>query len=141
VTHYAGVSGTGRTAVPALGGRDGVFGNRTRVNVLHVSDGTSNTLMYGEQAGTMSWRPDDVNHYQASWFGFGAAPTVAGLSNASTAVVGWFAGYHPGGVVFALCDGSVRLVHLPRSSERLSPEWYTLQRLAGYRDGEVTSTD
>jgi prepilin-type processing-associated H-X9-DG protein len=136
ITHYAGVAGTGRTIVPSLGNYSGVFGNRTRLPILAIADGTSNTLMYGEQTGNISWRPDEAAHYQASWFGVGAAPTVAGLVPSSEAVVGTFAGYHPGGVGFAMCDGSVRSVHLPNSNRSLSDEWRILQRLAGCSDGE-----
>jgi prepilin-type N-terminal cleavage/methylation domain-containing protein len=113
----------------------GIYGNRTRTTIVSITDGTSNTLAFGEgitiDSGTVSW----------SWASIGGLPTLIGLRNAgtSTNTPFGFASRHTGIVQFALADGSVRGLR-PGSSNVWNPasaDWWTLQRMAGMADGEI----
>ena len=142
------------TYVPSAGGMGhvlgdywdqwrGPFGNSSRVPLAHVSsgDGTSNTLMFGENS---SVRPanDRGKPREASFVWVGAASGYAFFgSDVDARVPGpsYFAysSRHPGGVQFAFCDGSVRglrRVRDPIGEEDVDPPPVFIH-LSGYRDG------
>jgi prepilin-type processing-associated H-X9-DG protein len=124
-------------------GRGGVCFVRTPVQMAHITDGTSQTLMMGEK----SLNPD--------WY-----TTGQGYGNDQGALIGWdyntvrwvanaypltpdtpahytprrFGSAHPAGTTFAFCDGSVRMI--PFSIENA-----TLIRLGTRDDGEVVGND
>jgi hypothetical protein len=93
---------------------EGILGNRTKTAVAGIADGSSNTLMFGETAGStlksFGGTYADPNVYEWSWQGAGAIFTALGLQ--------------PG-----LQYGSAATTG--------STDWWTLQYLAGKNDGRV----
>ena len=92
------------------------------VSNLTISDGTSNTLMFGESLG--SGRNDTASgpvqiKVAWSWISAGARPTYDGLQNQADRAFGSFSSNHTGVVNFAFCDGSVRTIRTPVSGTSL----------------------
>ena len=121
-TNYLGVAGALGNLSNAWAPRKGIFGSRTKFNMRDVTDGTSNTLMFGEATGG----PE----FNFAWIGCGLMPQAYGLS--SSAVQNWyqFESFHTGIIQFTLADGSVRAI-----SKNIDAK--TFQRLASMQDGEV----
>lgn len=108
-TNYIGVAG-GMGSIPtnAWEPYKGAFWNRSKTNLAHVKDGTSNTLLFGEWAG--GYDSQGVLQYSASWIGAGFLPAPWGLAPMYNQFPEWvqFSSMHSGTVQFAVADGSVR---------------------------------
>jgi prepilin-type processing-associated H-X9-DG protein len=93
-TDYAGVLG-----------EQCVFHGTQPVRITDISDGPSNTLVVGEVVGAkIPWmKPDDID-----------IALHPGLGDRDG-----FSGNHPGGVIFLLCDGSVRFISLQVNQQTL----------------------
>jgi prepilin-type N-terminal cleavage/methylation domain-containing protein len=128
---YVGVSGAYGEAPSGADGV-GIFVNRKNRRLREVTDGTSNTLLFGEKhggwykGGTILGQQDP--YVGITWIGAEGFPVMYGLSTGQDASVEQFASTHPGGVHFALTDASVR--PLPPDIDMV-----TLRRLAGMADG------
>jgi hypothetical protein len=99
-----GLSGT----TPAIN-FEGVFTTRSKTRFSNISDGSSNTLMYGE---VMGGKPEgSTPHASFTWMGCGLLPAFPGLSENGAPRRLWssFNSEHPTGMVqFCLADGAVR---------------------------------
>jgi prepilin-type N-terminal cleavage/methylation domain-containing protein len=109
----------------------GVFGSvRKKVAMRDITDGTSNTLLYGESTGgkdwgfawaTINWVPVVFMAQPAAQNGETGTGAIPRLS---------FNSFHTGGNQFALADGSVRFI-----SENIAIG--TLRLLAAMQDGRT----
>ncbi len=124
----------------------GVFTNRSRVRIENITDGSSNTLMFGEGHGGHPRPLQPADTFVWSWYGVGVVGTNFGLASLGRepALAGggdnfWrrFGSAHSGTVNFCFADGSVRGLNLEGSSAIGSDDWLLLQRLAGMADGDV----
>jgi prepilin-type N-terminal cleavage/methylation domain-containing protein len=97
----------------------GIFGSRSKTKFSDISDGSSNTLLFGEATGG-----EDQSYI---WFGVGVMVTAWGLSDEPV----WyqFGSYHPRTVQFCLADGAVAAL-----STQIDPLTYA--RLGGKADGD-----
>jgi prepilin-type N-terminal cleavage/methylation domain-containing protein/prepilin-type processing-associated H-X9-DG protein len=142
---------------PSTGGVDlrryeGLFTNRSANKLGAVPDGTSNTLLFGEMLGGFDANSLSRRTLSMSWFGVGALSTKFGLgqpglpfgSNLPGASWYTFSSRHSGGVQFCFADGSVHLLKFGRTTIRnpnCASDWYTLNALAGMKDGQVVNPD
>ncbi len=103
-TSYLGVAGGGGDVPGNWAYRKGIFGSRTKAKFGDVTDGTSNTFLFGEATGGPA--------YQHSWMGGGHMPDAWGLAKTAPFEGDWyqFGSYHTGIVQFAMADGSVRSI-------------------------------
>ena len=107
----------------------GPYFTDSRTRITTITDGTSNTIGFGEYLGGHNPGPRD---YTTTWMGAGAVPTAWGLNQPSE----WyqFAGPHTGGVLFGFCDGSVRSLNRGMNTN-------TFFYLSGMSDGVVANPD
>ncbi len=120
-TNYLGVAGDiGYVGLPSHDLYKGVFHNRSQTGFRDITDGSSNTLLFGEVIG------DDESGFV--WIGTGALPTRYGLS--STPNWAQFSSRHPGIVHFCLADGSVRQLSIEIDQD-------TYKYLGAIADGQV----
>jgi prepilin-type N-terminal cleavage/methylation domain-containing protein/prepilin-type processing-associated H-X9-DG protein len=135
LTNYIGCTGyLGDNANPSQGGRSttvyansykGIYYRNSRTKIAEVTDGTSNTIAFGETlGGNLSAQRD----FSLSWFGSGAMPTAWGLS--ATPDFYQFASKHPGIVNFGFADGSVRQISV-------TANYAMFQSVAGMGDGSI----
>jgi len=122
-SNYLGVGGgLGSIRGNAWDRWKGVFGTRTKYRFRDMKDGTSNTLMFGEYLGGMSWHRANSraqwirrHEFSASWIGSGYLPTAWGLRHETATFRTYqrwyqFSSDHPGVVLFCFGDGSVHPV-------------------------------
>ena len=116
-SNYVGVSGkAGNT--PSEKQYAGLFVNRLPQSLKHARDGTSNTLLFGE------------NRAVITWIGAAGWPVLYGLGDTPSQKKPLFTSLHPGVVMFATADGAVRGLSFTIEQE-------TFNRLAGMADGEI----
>lgn len=119
--------------VPGFDTYEGIFVNRDAKKFRDITDGTSNTLAYGESVGHT-----DANGallYAHIWMATGMLPTAWGMGSPykkpSTATYNKFSSAHVGLCQFALADGSVRTI-----SENIDNTLFS-RYLAGAGDGQI----
>lgn len=143
-TNYLGVAGCGSGNHPFFSQFEGIYTNRSRCTLGQVSacDGTSQTLLYGENAGSQWQCPPDRK--DISWMAGGGLGTYLGLQRARTAPLITFSSYHSAGVSFCFADGSVRLLRYGNTAwdekAPVTSDWLLLQQLAGFKDGQSTAS-
>lgn len=149
-TNYLGVSGWWGSVASTFPNADlynsmiGVFHNRSKTSIGHITDGSSNTLLMGEAGGTVgvsivigatSYTGKVDSH---AWMGTNTLPVKEGLNSAvdnSSGQIfdahwGYFSSLHSGVVQFCFADGSVRPLDKTISNE-------PLRMLAGISDGGI----
>jgi type II secretory pathway pseudopilin PulG len=160
-TNYTGIAGPGfsdgSVGAPASLNANyrpygGIFTNRSEVKLGTITDGTSNTLMFGEGLGGAS---PGTRDFAWTWMGSGSMATFRGLCNGpagSATAINWatFSSNHTGIVNFCFGDGSVRGIRHGGSCARSaatgatgstpSADWWAFQALAGMNDGDLRGT-
>jgi len=141
-THYVGCAGGIGKTNTSWDIWEGVFSNRSTNSMTSVTDGTSNTLLFGEYAGGHS--ETNALEFSTAWISASALPTAWGLKPDTssdpmpyTRVRGawWqFGSYHSGLVQFALVDGSVRAVSHDVGDQ---PGNRVFRMIGAMRDGEA----
>jgi len=121
-TNYLGVAGylgKASTSYP------GIYMNRSRLSLIQISDGSSNTLMFGETTNTQ------IGH---SWAGIGAMPVAWGLPTDGQ----WytFGSKHTQVANFCFGDGSCRSIRTGLSGADAN----TFTYMAGINDSFAGNT-
>jgi prepilin-type N-terminal cleavage/methylation domain-containing protein len=120
-TNYLGCSGyVGHLCDPGWDVWQGVFWNRSKTATRDITDGTSNTFLFGEATAG----PDS----SYSWFGAGPLPTAWGLVEVVGDEPSQYRSFHAGVVQFCMADGAV--VQIPKTIEN-----ETFYRLSGVAEG------
>jgi prepilin-type N-terminal cleavage/methylation domain-containing protein len=113
----------------------GIYYPNSKVRLTDITDGTSNTLAFGEVLGGYDGTTGQRQTH-ASWMGASGMPVAWGLpSNAKASRWYMFSSNHTGGIIqFAFGDGSVKGL-------RSSITTATLRALAGRAEGNVINGD
>ena len=123
---------------------EGVFVDETKNTITSVTDGSSNTIFFGEYLGGFNNGSSGGRISAIAWAGSNGFPTYFSMTNPNTQLS--FQSLHTGICNFAFGDGSVRPLTqgnpLPQSLTDMQtngtlPTWETLQSLAGKSDGDV----
>jgi prepilin-type N-terminal cleavage/methylation domain-containing protein/prepilin-type processing-associated H-X9-DG protein len=127
VTNYLGVSGGVGNIGNGWDTWKGIYTTQSQVPIATVTDGSSNTLMFGENS-TLAGANAGANNptFGWGWMGAGYIGTAWGFSSPN-----WytFSSNHDAVINFAFADGSVR--GLSKSADTR-----TVRSAAGYIDGE-----
>ncbi|MCE0498542.1 MAG: DUF1559 domain-containing protein [Methylacidiphilales bacterium] len=151
VGFYEATGGLGRTNYVSNGGCMGGYTTgvlfidnfwgpmyaNSQISLVAITDGTSNTIGYGETLGgpILGQRP-----YAWTWMGSGGFPTLWGLPQQPN----WwsYGSCHPGVSMFAFCDGTVRPLAAIASDDTVNlnfslpyNSWNYYQALCGCIDG------
>ncbi|MBA3315082.1 MAG: DUF1559 domain-containing protein [Planctomycetota bacterium] len=111
----------------------GPFGVRSKNDYRDVTDGTSNTILFGETIGGYN-RTTGAFEFTQSWTGVGMMPTAYGINY--TGKPGWhqYGSHHTGDIIqFAFTDGSVHAI------SRKVDHWGVFMRLAAMQDGNTVT--
>ncbi len=103
----------------------------SKTKITSITDGTSNTLGFGETLGGQA--PPNQRDFKLTWMGSMSLPSAWGLPSDVNA--GWYSysSKHTGVVQFAMCDGSVRNFTKGLSGSGVTNFIY----LSGMGDGKV----
>ncbi len=133
-TNYTASAGAlGNATVTPWSDWRGPFYVDSKTTLVSITDGTSQTIAFGEILGGKATGTRD---FTAAWMGAGAMPQAWGLT--STAGWNYFGSKHTGITQFGWGDGSVRaLKHAGTATDWYSTRWYQQMYAAGTVDGRT----
>jgi prepilin-type N-terminal cleavage/methylation domain-containing protein len=139
LTSYGGCSGTSATSTSASAMlKNGIFYMNSNLTVYAVTDGLSNTILYGERS-RKNLPQTSTSEATGGWAWVNIYAQEDNTMNASEPMEGMlahdlnqFGSQHSGGIIcnFALADGSIRSIAKDITI-------VTFQRLAARNDGKV----
>ena len=95
----------------------GVYHAGSQTKIVSITDGTSNTIAFGEVASGKYYNSKGqfVANFRQTWVGAGSMSTYTGLQTRGARPAGsWdpfqFSSRHATGINFSFCDGSVRTI-------------------------------
>jgi prepilin-type N-terminal cleavage/methylation domain-containing protein len=138
ISNYLACNGTGRGTA-----QEGIYVNRGKSTTVGITDGSSNTLAFGECSGTRWPNEGDGQafDYTHNWFGSATIPSFRGMGFGERASIRMFSSYHTSGIVmFGLGDGSVRPLRPGGSATVGSPDNTVFRQINGKADGSVPNT-
>ncbi len=137
-TTLSAADGPGASLAPYAG----PLTNSSKTALVAITDGTSNTFLFGEGQGSSKNNASGIIKVKWQWMGTGALPAKFGIATSPTlANYTQYSSGHTGIVLFGFADGSVRGIR-PGSTAIRNPtspgsDWYVFQALAGMADGTV----
>jgi len=143
--NYLANGGTFGDATTAIQWK-GPYAANSKTKFTDITDGTSNTIAFGETLGGAEIGRD----YRLSWLGAGTLTAYLGIPTSSTGPWYW-SSKHSGVVQFGFCDGSVRNFRTgvarcptntygnsgPATPNAWPADARAFQQAAGMADGEV----
>jgi len=119
----------------------GPFTKNSKTKLTAITDGTSNTLAYGE---TLAAQGPAVGarDFKMAWMGSSSLWANYGVPSDNHTAWYTYSSKHAGVVQFSMCDGSVRGVkkgieYVSGQTPSGGPAWRAFQGLSGMRDGTV----
>ncbi len=136
-TNYLGAAGQLGFGITSRDGKKGIFFNRSKTKIGDISDGTSNTIMFGEVTGGFTNPAKGVGRVIS--FGWSCGPMITEFNRPTYNMQNhknWqlFSSFHTGLIQYALADGSVRPI-----SMSIDPQ--ILIDTSSMQDGIVTNLD
>jgi prepilin-type N-terminal cleavage/methylation domain-containing protein len=117
----------------------GPYYNNSKTTLQSITDGTSNTIAFGETTGGKM--APNARDFKISWGGALAMWAARGVRADQNVDFASYSSKHAGVVQFAMCDGSVRGipkgVAVRDSAGNATPAFNAFIYLAGMRDGYV----
>jgi prepilin-type N-terminal cleavage/methylation domain-containing protein len=111
----------------------GPYTTNSATTTIAITDGSSNTIAFGETLGGTSQGPRD---YYFSWMGGGNLPTVYDLTNPCSVFT--YGSNHTAVVQFAFCDGSVHAFpKIGSNTPWFNDQWYAFVNASGMQDGYI----
>ena len=104
-SNYVGVTGAGKVGQPNWDMYSGVYYCQSTITLESITDGTSNTLMFGETLGGNSVGARTTAN---SWMGVGFMLVAFGTPNLTTSAS--FGSFHDNVVNFCNADGSIHTI-------------------------------
>jgi len=139
-------NGSASTLQAWYAAREGVFVEEIVNTIPGITDGTSNTMIFGESLGQFVSGNGGQHSIVTSWMGATGFPAYFSMAEPTNYLS--YASNHTGIVNFAFADGSVHGIHkgfkAPSGADtliRAKASWDAFQSLAGKAEGDVLHND
>ena len=132
-TNYLACAGTIGNVTDSFYGRYvGAFTDRSKTRFGSITDGTSNTIFFGESLCAPMKGP---RNFAATWMGAGNMVTYFGIPTPGS----WlnYSSKHASIVQVCMGDGSVTHLRQGIAKKAFTNDWYQYQRAGGMGDGEI----